>query len=344
MKQDEFLKSIESNKYSVIEIYANYCPHCKFMKPIIDKLVLNYPEIQFTSINTDDTDSNWINEEYKINTIPRYLFFKGTKLQYEHEGAGPIHVFEFHIKTKLFEQNLLNIFDKRISKEEFAEILSSNNNVVALIISDNNESKHILPYYAFIMNQFNEVNFITINSTNSENIISFDIELSIDEIHYPYFMLFKEKSLVHSFSEVNQDVVRYLIADGLFDHPIKSYDGINDQEFQKILEDNPLTILYVFKEEGDSTLSMKTQLYNFHSKFKDIHIGSIKYSEAKWLADKHQITAEEYKGIIQFVEPVKKLPYFLFYKHHELIYETGPVDVPRFDNLIQDKLRDNRFW
>ena len=157
-------------------------------------------------------------------------------------------------------------------------------------------------------------------------------------------MLFKENTLINSFSEVNQDVLRYFIADSLLDHPIKNYNGITEEQFQKIIVDNPLTILYIYKEEGDKTLSMKTQLYNFYAKFKDIHIGSIKYTDGKWLAEKHQITDEEYERTIQIAEPIKKLPYFLFYKNGGLIFETGPVKLWKFDNLIQDKLRDNRFW
>ena len=60
---------------------------------------------------------------------------------------------------------------------------------------------------------------------------------------------------------------------------------------------------------------MKTQLYNFVEKFKDIHIGSIQLSSCKWLADKFKVTEEEYDGPVQFVETEKKLPYFIFFKN-----------------------------
>ncbi|GAG77303.1 unnamed protein product, partial [marine sediment metagenome] len=221
------------------------------MKPIMRKLSLDYPEINFTSINTDDEDASWINEKYDITTIPRYYFFKNQDMVHEHEGAGPLHVFEYLIKSELYEQKQLNMLENGISTQNLTSILSSNNLTVILLHSDNPESINILPYYSFLMKEYENIYFITANAKDSEALLSTAKQNSKLDIKFPFFLLYEGATLVDSFHEVNQDVARFLIADALLDKPIKPYDGISEPEFQEVVDKNPLTIFYIFKEEGD---------------------------------------------------------------------------------------------
>ncbi len=63
----------------VADFFATWCPPCKALAPILDRLAGQYAEkIRFVKINTDEAPD--LAAEFGIRGIPTLLFFKGGKV------------------------------------------------------------------------------------------------------------------------------------------------------------------------------------------------------------------------------------------------------------------------
>ncbi len=58
---------------TVVDLYADWCPPCKKLKPIFEQLKAKYEgKLNFVSINTDDYKN--VAEAYNVSSIPTLLF------------------------------------------------------------------------------------------------------------------------------------------------------------------------------------------------------------------------------------------------------------------------------
>ena len=58
---------------TVVDLYADWCPPCKKLKPIFEQLKVKYEgKLNFVSINTDQYKN--VAEAYNISSIPTLLF------------------------------------------------------------------------------------------------------------------------------------------------------------------------------------------------------------------------------------------------------------------------------
>jgi thioredoxin 1 len=78
-----------------VDCFAEWCPPCKMLSPVIEKLSLELPKIKFGKLNTDENPD--IAEEYAIRSIPNILIFKNSKLIDQIVGFYP----EAALKKKL---------------------------------------------------------------------------------------------------------------------------------------------------------------------------------------------------------------------------------------------------
>ena len=62
----------------LIKFYTDTCTPCKIMKPVVDKLVENHPEIDYEEINcSDGAPDEWAQE---IRSVPTFIVIKEGKL------------------------------------------------------------------------------------------------------------------------------------------------------------------------------------------------------------------------------------------------------------------------
>lgn len=79
---------LNSDKLSVIDFWAEWCPPCKALGPMIDQLSVEYSGK--VNIGKLDVDSNpGISVKYGIRNIPVILFVKGGQVVDKIVGAPP---------------------------------------------------------------------------------------------------------------------------------------------------------------------------------------------------------------------------------------------------------------
>jgi len=79
---------IKSDKLTVIDFWAEWCPPCKALGPVIDQLSAEYAGK--VNIGKIDVDSNpAVSVKYGIRNIPVILFVKGGQVVDKVVGAVP---------------------------------------------------------------------------------------------------------------------------------------------------------------------------------------------------------------------------------------------------------------
>ncbi len=72
--KQNFKKIIKEKECVVVDFYANWCGPCKMLRPILEEIASQYPEISFVSIDVDKEDE--LSREYGIYSIPCLILFK----------------------------------------------------------------------------------------------------------------------------------------------------------------------------------------------------------------------------------------------------------------------------
>ncbi len=95
-----FNEVIKSSRIVVIDCWAQWCPPCRMMAPIVDELAREYAgKVLFGKLNVDENQR--IPAEYQIMSIPTFLIFREGILVGRIVGAMP---------KKALEQKLAQYF------------------------------------------------------------------------------------------------------------------------------------------------------------------------------------------------------------------------------------------
>ena len=96
-----FEKEVLESKIPVlVDFWSSWCPPCKMVEPVIDKLEKDYRgRIKVCKINVDKYPS--IAAKYNIKGVPTFIIFNGGKIVYRSVGAKS----EFQLK-KIIESKL----------------------------------------------------------------------------------------------------------------------------------------------------------------------------------------------------------------------------------------------
>ena len=78
---------LDSKNTVVADFNASWCGPCRMLKPTIDQLSEEYPNVKFISINIDDEDE--LAERYGISSIPCLIVFKDGKVANKSVGLRP---------------------------------------------------------------------------------------------------------------------------------------------------------------------------------------------------------------------------------------------------------------
>ena len=96
--EEEVLKS---QKLVLVDFYSDWCPPCKIMNPIIEKIADDYSDkIKVCKLNVDE--ARLTASQYGIEAIPTFLFFKpGHSVVDKIVGAVPEQVLAEKIELNL---------------------------------------------------------------------------------------------------------------------------------------------------------------------------------------------------------------------------------------------------
>lgn len=78
INKDNYQKEVlESKDNVIIDFYANWCGPCRMLRPILEEVARENPNLKIVSINVDEEKS--LTKDYNIFSIPCLVFIKSGK-------------------------------------------------------------------------------------------------------------------------------------------------------------------------------------------------------------------------------------------------------------------------
>ena len=67
---------LQSDQPVIVDFWATWCPPCKMLNPVVDKVAATYSgQVKIVKCDTDENSDLAI--QYGVSTIPNLMFFKG---------------------------------------------------------------------------------------------------------------------------------------------------------------------------------------------------------------------------------------------------------------------------
>lgn len=76
LNDNNFKNEIE-NGIVVVDFYADWCGPCKMLKPFLEKKQVEFPEVKFFKVDTEECDR--LTNIYQIRALPTVIVFKNGK-------------------------------------------------------------------------------------------------------------------------------------------------------------------------------------------------------------------------------------------------------------------------
>lgn len=77
-------REIKSNQVLLVDFYADWCGPCKKMKPILQKIARENPNVKLLQVDADKSED--IVNAYKVNEIPTLILFKNGRQNWRDSG------------------------------------------------------------------------------------------------------------------------------------------------------------------------------------------------------------------------------------------------------------------
>lgn len=88
LTKENFAQELQvPGKHAVVDFYADWCGPCQGMKPILEDLSEECPEVAFYKVNVDEQQALAV--QFGISSIPTFCFFDGGALVQIVIGAQP---------------------------------------------------------------------------------------------------------------------------------------------------------------------------------------------------------------------------------------------------------------
>jgi len=336
ISENDFNEIIDKNPKVIVDCFAEWCGPCKMMKPIFKELSKKYKEkIKFITIDVDNC--NWINQKYDIDSVPRFLFFENGKLIFEQKGASSPESFEFKIRDIMLKEKFTNFHElENIDENKLNEIVKQNDKVVIYIYKDVSELNPIFkPIFILNSEKYKEIFFSGASiSKNSWLTKKFGIkEIEYEEFHdkdkkLPYLLFYKNGKLLLETGIIPPDNIEILIKDKMLESIKVEYflNGIDEQKFQKIIEENEIVIVDIFTTWCGPCKMMKPIFEQLAQEYEKVKFISIDLDETKWLSDHPEYGTNS-------------IPTFLFFKNKRLIRkQIGGMSKSNFEQIIKKEL------
>ena len=95
--EKEVLK--EKEKIVLVDFFAEWCPPCQAMKPILEEISENFKEIKVGKVDIEKSPK--LAEDYQIISIPTLIFFKDGEIIERITGFLPFDDLSQRIKNLL---------------------------------------------------------------------------------------------------------------------------------------------------------------------------------------------------------------------------------------------------
>lgn len=83
----DFMEILQKNELVLADFYTNWCPPCRLMTPIFEKLSNIYTTIKFAKVNLEQPENKKLAVIYSIKAIPTFIFFSNGKEVCRQVGA-----------------------------------------------------------------------------------------------------------------------------------------------------------------------------------------------------------------------------------------------------------------
>ena len=83
----EYVKATNEPGLVVLEATATWCSQCKAIQPVIDKLLVKYPDVQFFKYDVEEGED--VAQELGARVMPTFSFFKDGEIADGLTGAKP---------------------------------------------------------------------------------------------------------------------------------------------------------------------------------------------------------------------------------------------------------------
>jgi len=100
----EFAEAIASETPTFVDFYADWCPPCKRMAPLVEELEKQYPNVQFLKVNVDENHE--LTMKYNVMSIPTFSTFKENRPIENAVGAQKVE----YLKDMLYRAKEYNPF------------------------------------------------------------------------------------------------------------------------------------------------------------------------------------------------------------------------------------------
>ena len=77
---NSYNKFLLTNKKCIVFFGSQRCPYCRNIKPLVEKMVTNYPDIAFCHIEVTNKTSDIIPKQYQQSGLPLFLCYKNNLL------------------------------------------------------------------------------------------------------------------------------------------------------------------------------------------------------------------------------------------------------------------------
>lgn len=84
LTQENYEKTVQDNEIVVIDFWAQWCAPCKQYGPIFEKVALQYPEITFAKLHTEEETG--LSDHFFVQNLPTTVLMKEKTVVFKQPG------------------------------------------------------------------------------------------------------------------------------------------------------------------------------------------------------------------------------------------------------------------
>ena len=93
---------VDSNKVVLVDFWAEWCPPCRAMAPVLNAMDRKYDGLEVVKVNVEESQDNaMLAQEHGVSGIPNMVIYKGGKQVKNLVGLRPAPVLENELKEFL---------------------------------------------------------------------------------------------------------------------------------------------------------------------------------------------------------------------------------------------------